>query len=476
MTTYGIENIHFLFPWEVEAPPPEPDPPVPPALRAQTNYQGAVTETSSVVLLPTIANGAVADWQPGDVVYIGWDLTAATGVTTTPPGWTTVVPGFNSSSSTSAVHGVIRRVMQTGDSNSVTISHTNGRFAALTSAWVGADNVAPEDVVPTTDNNASVVYPNVRAPAISTVRDGCAILSFHAARNSTNGATTTFEPDVSETEINEATSNVAAVSNAAIEAAYFVQTTAGATSALTATATSSSGTLINQMGSTIAIRPARLPAEAPVFLDIIPRTPRITEAAAQGAGAPFTALRPIDQAVGDLVVAWFGFSDTAVNSTGPGGDWVLVPGSQIAPAAGRNARAYYQFNPSSDPVVSQVAAGRITAVVQSYGNVDPSNPMDIVAAVSATAAGTPLVIPPIEPITPGARVVSFATIDAASGTWTVPTQQTLVGSNTSGVGRGLAVADEEFSIPGSTGTRTFVFSAGSLAMAGASFTLRPAEA
>lgn len=216
------------------------------------------------------------------------------------------------------------------------------------------------------------------------------------------------------------------------------------------------------------------PDPEPTLATIIPRTPRVTQASAQTAGAPFTALRPVDQAAGDLVVAWFGFSDTPTNSTGPGGGWVLVPNSQISAVTGRNGRAYYQFDPSADPVVSQIAAGRITAVLEAYGNVDPDNPLDIESAVTATASATPLAIGSITPVTPGARVISAALVDASTGTWTVPTEQVLVGSQTSGVGRGLAVAHENFETPGATGTRTFAFSVGGVAMAGASFALRPA--
>lgn len=217
------------------------------------------------------------------------------------------------------------------------------------------------------------------------------------------------------------------------------------------------------------------PPPDPVFeyATIIPRTPRVTEATAQTAGAPFTALRPVDQAAGDLVVAWFGFSDSPARITGPGGSWVLVPSSQIIPVSGKTAVAYYQFSPSADPVVSQLNAGRITAVLEAYDNVDPSNPLDIAAAVTATAAGTPLVIPSVTPVTEKARVISAAVIDASTGIWTIPVQQSLVGKNTSGVGRGLAVGHEAQAVPGPTGTRTFTFNLTSLAMAGATIVLRP---
>ena len=69
-------------------------------------------------------------WQPGDVVYVGYELTSSTGSVTVPAGWVQAVPQFRSASSTSSLSGVLRRVMQAGDPNSLTISHTSGRFAA----------------------------------------------------------------------------------------------------------------------------------------------------------------------------------------------------------------------------------------------------------------------------------------------------------------------------------------------------------
>ena len=218
-------------------------------VRSTSTYASAATEAAtSGLTLP-------AGWQPGDVVYIGWELTATTGTVTTPGGWTAVVAGFAAAGVTNAHSGVLRRVMQTGDTDPV-ISFTSGRFAAALAALQGADNVTPEDVTPTTDDNTGVTTPSVRAPSITPVTDNCLLLTFHAVRNGTNGVSTAFTPDASETEQADTSSAVAAISNAAIEAATLALGTAAATGTKTATATGSNVSAINMMGSAVAVRAA----------------------------------------------------------------------------------------------------------------------------------------------------------------------------------------------------------------------------
>ncbi len=143
--------------------------------------------------------------------------------------------------------------MQAGDV-APAIAHSSGRFAAAIAAVQDADPTVPEDVTPTTDVNASVAYPDVRAASISPAGSGDLLLTFHANRNGTNGATTTFTPPSGMTEVTETSTGVAAVSNAAIEVASLALSDTSTVGAKTATASSSLGTLINQMGSTIVIR------------------------------------------------------------------------------------------------------------------------------------------------------------------------------------------------------------------------------
>jgi hypothetical protein len=195
-------------------------------------------------------------WQPGDVVYVGYELTSSTGSVTVPAGWVQAVPQFRSASSTSSLSGVLRRVMQAGDPNSLTISHTSGRFAAVDGAIQGADNTTPEDVTPTSDTNTSVAFPNVEIPSITPAQQDALLLTFAAARNGTNGATSAFAPPAGMAEVAEVSSAVSGTSNAAIEMGALALSSNAATGVKNATVTSSSGTSINQMGSAIAVRSA----------------------------------------------------------------------------------------------------------------------------------------------------------------------------------------------------------------------------
>jgi len=219
------------------------------SVRSSATYASTASESSSSVPMPT-------GWQPGDVVYVGYELTSSTGSVTVPAGWVQAVPQFRSASSTSSLSGVLRRVMQAGDPNSLTISHTSGRFAAVDGAIQGADNTTPEDVTPTSDTNTSVAFPNVEIPSITPAQQDALLLTFAAARNGTNGATSAFAPPAGMAEVAEVSSAVSGTSNAAIEMGALALSSNAATGVKNATVTSSSGTSINQMGSAIAVRSA----------------------------------------------------------------------------------------------------------------------------------------------------------------------------------------------------------------------------
>jgi hypothetical protein len=205
---------------------------------------------------------------------------------------------------------------------------------------------------------------------------------------------------------------------------------------------------------------------------IVPRTATLAENAS---ATTITGTRPTDRVAGDLVVVSFHMSCTVAQFTGPGGSWV----QWVAPTANFDSQivaVYYQFDPASDPVgTSSGVAGRVTAICQAYGGVDPTTPSDVAPQIS-TATGTPLAVTSITTATNGARLVSGATINASTGTWTVPGGMTLVKAHTSGIGRGGVMGDETFATAGVTGTRSWVFSVGSLSMVGYLAALRPAPA
>ena len=234
------------------SPSPSPSPSASGAqasVRSSATYASTASESSSTVPMP-------AGWQPGDVAYVGYELTASSGSLTVPPGWTEAVPQFRSASSTSSLSGVLRHVMQPGDPNTLTINHTSGRFAAISAAVQSADNTTPEDVAPTTDANSGVAFPNVEIPSITPAQQDALLLDFAAVRNGTNGSTTTFIPPTGMTEAAEASTAVAGTSNAAIEMSYAALSSNAATGINVATVGASAGTSTNPMGSAIAVRSA----------------------------------------------------------------------------------------------------------------------------------------------------------------------------------------------------------------------------
>jgi hypothetical protein len=217
------------------------------SVRSTATYTSAASESSSTVPMP-------AGWQPGDVVYVGYELTASNGSLTVPPGWTQVVPKFRSASSTASLTGVLRRVMQAGDPASLTISHSSGRFAAISAAIQSADNITPEDVTPTTDANSGVAFPDVEIPSITPLQRDALLLDFAAIRNGTNGSTTTFTPPAGMAQAAQAATAVSGVSNAAIELSYAALSSNAPTGITDATIHTSAGTSANPMGSAIAVR------------------------------------------------------------------------------------------------------------------------------------------------------------------------------------------------------------------------------
>jgi Calcineurin-like phosphoesterase len=239
------------------APAPSPSPSPTPSsttgiqasIVSSSNYASSATESSSTVPLPS-------GWQPGNALYVGYELTSSNGSITVPNGWVAVVPPFRSASSTSSLTGVLRRVMQAGDPSSLTIGHTSGRFAAVSVAVQGASTTTPEDVTPTTDNNSGVAFPNVEIPSITPVQQNDLLLDFAAVRNGINGSVATFTPPPGMTDVTQASSAVSGISNAAIDVSELPLSSNLAIGVQDATVATSSGTTINQMGSVIAVRSA----------------------------------------------------------------------------------------------------------------------------------------------------------------------------------------------------------------------------
>ena len=244
-------------PTETATPTPSPSPspsPSPTAtpISVRSSAAGGGELTASGSYTPTLPAG----WQPGDTVFLFSQVTVAGSANvTTPAGWTRAVADFTSAGSTSAHQAVWYRVMQAGDA-APSVAEPTSRYAWATVAVQGANTTTPLDVPPATDTNSGVAYPDVRAPSIAPVTAGALLLTAHGVRNAYTSATTTFTPPAGTTELGDATSNIAAKSNAAIEVNSLALTDTSATGTKTAAASSSLGTLINQCGSAIVVRPA----------------------------------------------------------------------------------------------------------------------------------------------------------------------------------------------------------------------------
>ena len=245
-----------VTPTVTPTPTPTPTTTTPPPTTSAVSVRSSATGAGELTAAGSYSPGLPAGWQPGDTVFLYSQITSSSAANSTAPaGWTRAVADFTSAGSASAHQAVWYRVMQSGDT-APSVSEPAARYAWSTVAVQGANTTTPLDVIPTTDTNSGVAYPDVRAPSITPVTPGALLLTAHGVRNGTNSATTSFTPASGTTELGDATSNIASKSNAAIEVNSLRLTDTSATGTKTATAASSSGTSINQCGTSIVIRPA----------------------------------------------------------------------------------------------------------------------------------------------------------------------------------------------------------------------------
>lgn len=144
--------------------------------------------------------------------------------------------------------------------------------------------------------------------------------------------------------------------------------------------------------------------------------------------------------------------------------------------------AFYRFlNGGADdsPTVSAPSATRLTAIVQPFGGVDTTTPLDATPVTSNGAAAASINISGLTTVTDGALAVSGAAIDASAATqaftlsWTGGTEV----MQTTGTGRRQEVAQKPMPTAGATGTATWTQGGGtSLHMVGFQLALRPAPA
>lgn len=186
-------------------------------------------------------------------------------------------------------------------------------------------------------------------------------------------------------------------------------------------------------------------------------TGRTATVAELASATSITGTIPADYVSGDLVVAVFAMTCTAAQFTGPGGSWVQLC-APTEDGGGDVIAAYYQFSPASGPTgASSGASGRCSVIVQAYGGVDTTTPVDA-AAVTSTGSGSSLAATGVTTATAGTRLISGFALNTSSRTITIPSGMTEVESySASSTGRALAVADEVRATAGATGTRTWAY-------------------
>jgi hypothetical protein len=213
---------------------------------SEVSTGSSTTATTLTVTLP-------AGWQAGDLCYIPWGLSATSASLTVPSGWTEIIPQTYASGSTTGMMGVLRRVLQAGDSNPV-LNFTSGRAVAIAVAIYGYDPAFPEDVTPLLDPSAGSM-PNCIAESLTPVTINCLLITTHVVRNSTNNIINmAMTPPAGMTEIHDI-ANTSTGSNNVINVCQQALTTLDPTGAKTATVTGSDVTTGNRMAVSILIRP-----------------------------------------------------------------------------------------------------------------------------------------------------------------------------------------------------------------------------
>ncbi len=224
-----------------------------PTVRSVGTYGSAATETSATVPLPT-------GWQPGDLCYLGWCLLSG-GLTLSPipAGWSEFVPALMSQQNANTLSGVLRRVLQAGDSAPVLPFGTgNGRFCAISVAVTGYHATYPEDTAPTRDDGWQAAFPDVRIPSIESITNNALMLAFASSRNSTSATPLTWTPPSGMTEVAEVSATFSTL--VAMELSSLILPTPTVTGVKIATPTAATFTGPAPMGVSIVVRDAAAPS------------------------------------------------------------------------------------------------------------------------------------------------------------------------------------------------------------------------
>jgi hypothetical protein len=206
---------------------------------------------------------------------------------------------------------------------------------------------------------------------------------------------------------------------------------------------------------------------------ITPRTPQTpTENASTQSISP--AL-PADIEAGDCAVVWAVVPGTSTGQLTPPSGWTEL----FAPftvADNNIVGAWYRFDPPGAPTITTSAsASRATGIVDAYGGVNPTVPLDVTPSTAVTSPyGTSITPAALTTVTDGCMLISGAILDSSSAAFTAtPSGMTVVADATGGsVGRGSAYARQAQASAGGTGTTTWT-AGSSLGMGGFLAALRP---
>ena len=408
-----------------------------------------------------------AGWSVGDVAYFAVSQTGGQAITFSSTNgaaaWTTnpALQAWNSSTNRLTVYECVLTAADIGSTVTATFAASQMSVAGLVA--LGGHN-----------GRAALSYPNYANATVTSlpfygvnppVAD-CAVVYFAGTSLVTSGATgQTLSTPTNYTEaldvVNSGTNN-----HAQLAIGYRMLTGGVGTAEIPAAATISLGS--RPASLVLCIAPAG-------SVGVFERFPTVIESSA---ATSLTGALPPDLQAGDYVVAVVGTSDTTANYTGPGGSWTTLVAPMDGGLSGRTLAVYGQRNPAAGPTIGQVTSGRLTVLCQGYSNVDTTTPIDVAAATS-TGSTSPLAVAAVTIATANARLVSGAIVDAASGSWTAPATMGETAQQTgvpAGVGRGLVMGGETRTATGTTGTRTWTWSATGLAMGGFNFALRPATA
>jgi hypothetical protein len=301
-----------------------------PEIKSWATYGSNASESSITVPLPS-------GWQAGDLCYIGWVLLASAPVVSPPSGWTAIIPQVNSQQNANTIFGILRRVLQAGDSAPV-ITGASGRWAGISVVITGYKTTPTEDTAATQDDGVIDTFPDVRIPSITSITPNALMLGFAVTRNGTSTQPLRFAAPAGMTEIADVSSTSS--TNVAIELVKLelpTPTTTGVKIATPSTINGGAHTGPAPMGAAIVVRDA----EAPDFEKLI----LLTEAGHQliqeiGHHLLLQSTFDVDLEVTAFETAWTGTTDplSLVIPSCKNGDWLfLISGSGQAASGSTTA-------------------------------------------------------------------------------------------------------------------------------------------